>query len=65
MSFVISGKGNHPVNGLENASNVKGKNICHPQNPQIRREFIRIHCRETKGEDPERERCCKRLGILQ
>lgn len=62
MSFVISGKGNHPVNGIENASNINGKNIYHLQ---IGREFIQIHCRETKGVDPDREPCCKRLGILQ
>lgn len=62
MPFVISGKGNPPVNSIENASNINGKNIYHLQ---IGREFIQIHLRETKGEDPEREPCCKRLGILQ
>lgn len=54
MSFVISGKRNYPVNGIEGPSNINNKNIYHPQ---IGREFIQIHCRETTGEDPEREPC--------
>lgn len=54
MSFVISGKRNYPVNGIEGPSNINNKNIY---NPQIGREFIQIHCRETTDEDPEREPC--------